>query len=215
MKIKWLGHAAFLITSDQGTKIITDPYQPGGAITYGGIDETADVVTVSHQHADHNYVAQIQGNPQVVDKAGSTQAKGMEFRGVATFHDPSQGSQRGANIIFCFTVDGVRICHAGDIGHQLSPQQIQEIGPVDVLLAPVGGAYTVDAAGAAQVCEQLKPKVVIPMHFKTDKIAYPITGVDEFTKGRPSVRQVGSSEVEFKAGQLPSATETVVLQPAL
>lgn len=217
MKIKWLGHSAFLITSDQGTKIITDPYEPGGfgAINYGKINETADVVTVSHDHADHNFVSQIQGNPQVLDKVGSAKVKGIEFRGVATFHDTSQGTERGPNTVFCFDVDGVRICHTGDLGHQLSPQQAQEVGPVDVLLVPVGGAFTVDAAGAAQLCEQLKPKVVIPMHFKTEKILLPLTGVEDFTKGRSPVRQVGSSEVEIRAGQLPAATETVVLQPAL
>lgn len=215
MKIKWLGHSAFLITSDQGTRIITDPYQPGGAISYGGIDEAADVVTVSHGHSDHNYVAQIKGNPQVLNAAGSAQAKSIEFLGTATFHDSTEGSQRGSNLVFCFTVDGVRVCHAGDLGHPLSAQQVQEIGPVDLLLVPVGGAYTVDAAGAAQICEQLKPKLVIPMHFKTDKLAFPIAGVDEFLKGRSSVRHANSSEVEIKAGQLPTATETVVLQPAL
>ena len=215
MKIKWLGHASLLITSEEGLKIISDPYSVGGGINYGKIQETADIVVVSHDHPDHGNVAAVKGKPEVVSTLGSRRVKGIEFKGIASYHDEAKGRQRGPNIIFCFTVDKMRICHLGDLGHQLDTSQIAEIGGVDILLIPVGGFYTIDAKGAAKVCEQLSPKVVIPMHYKTAKCDYPISGVDDFLKGRKNVRRLDVAEVEFKKEQLPSATETVVLKHAL
>ena len=215
MKIKWLGHASFLITSDGGVRVITDPYHRAGGIEYGPIQETADVVTVSHQHQDHNNVAAVKGSPTVVDVPGVKSVKGVEFLGVTSYHDGRKGAQRGNNIVFCFTVDGVRICHLGDLGHELDEGKVKEIGAVDILFIPVGGFYTIDARQAASVCEALKPRVVIPMHVKTAKCDYPITGVEDFLKGRKNVRRVAASETEIKRDNLPSETETIVLQHAL
>jgi L-ascorbate metabolism protein UlaG (beta-lactamase superfamily) len=215
MKIKWLGHASFLITSDTGVKIITDPYSVGAGIAYGKIQEAADIVTISHQHGDHNNRGAVKGNPQVVEGTGSKSVGGVEFTGIASYHDEAKGGQRGPNTIFCFVVDGMRICHLGDLGHPLTKEQIAQIGEVDILLVPVGGYFTIDARGATQLCEQLNPRVVIPMHYRTAKCAYPIAGVEDFLKGRKEVRRVESSEVELKKEQLPSTTETVVLKHAL
>lgn len=214
MKVKWLGHASFLITSDSGIKIITDPYAPTpGRLNYGEINESADIVVYSHEHGDHNNVAAVKGNPQVISGSGVKEAKGIQFKGIATYHDDSKGSQRGPNTIFCFTVDGMRLCHLGDLGHQLSAEQVKEIGEVDILMSPVGGFYTIDAAGAKQVVEKINPKVVIPMHFRNDRCLYPIAPVDDFLKGRAKVRRLDGSEEEFKKGKLPATTETVVLKP--
>ena len=215
MKVKWLAHAAFLITSDQGTRIITDPYEAGGGLSYASIDEAADIVTVSHDHADHNNAAAVRESPQVVKGAGVKEVKGIPFKGIPTYHDESQGGQRGPNTIFCFAVDGMRLCHLGDLGHPLSKEQVSGIGEVDILFSPVGGFFTIDAPVAAQLCDSLKPKVVIPMHFKTAKCAYPIADVEDFLKGRSDVNRLDASEVEFKRENLPAATQTVVLKPAL
>jgi L-ascorbate metabolism protein UlaG (beta-lactamase superfamily) len=215
MKIKWLGHACFLITSEGGLRVITDPYAVGGGIDYSPIKETADVVVVSHDHGDHNNVSAVQGKPEVVKGSGTKTAKGIRFKGVATSHDASQGTQRGSNTIFCFSIDGLNLCHMGDLGHVLSPGQVTEIGVVDILFVPVGGFFTIDAAMASQVCDQLKPRIAIPMHFKTPKCAYPIAGVEDFLKGKKGVRKVVGSEVEFEREDLPTGTEIVLLQPAL
>jgi L-ascorbate metabolism protein UlaG (beta-lactamase superfamily) len=215
MKIKWLGHASFLMTSDGGVRVITDPYHRTGGIEYGPIQETADVVTVSHQHQDHNNVAAVKGNPTVVDVPGAKSVKGIELLGVPSYHDGRKGAQRGPNIIFCFTIDGVRVCHLGDLGHDLDAGKVKEIGAVDVLLVPVGGFYTIDARQATSVSEALKPRVVIPMHVKTAKCDYPITGVEDFLKGRKNVSRVATSETEINKDKLPSETETIILQHAL
>jgi L-ascorbate metabolism protein UlaG (beta-lactamase superfamily) len=215
LKTKWLGHSSFLVTSEDGITIITDPYEVGGGLSYGRIREAADIVTISHEHTDHNNAAAIRGTPQVVRGAGSKVVKGIEFKGIASYHDRSRGKERGPNTIFCFVVSDVKICHLGDLGHQLNDKQIADIGDVDVLLTPIGGYFTIDPQDAAQICDRLNPRVVIPMHYQNDRCAFPIAGVDEFLKGRAGVRRMDTSEVELNAGQLPPTTETVVLKPAL
>jgi L-ascorbate metabolism protein UlaG (beta-lactamase superfamily) len=215
MKIKYLAHSAFVITSDTGVKIITDPYETSPGLTYGEITESADIVSVSHEHFDHCNVAAVKGSPAVVRRAGSSTAKGIDFKGIASYHDQAKGSLRGNNIIFCFEVDSIRVCHLGDLGHLLDDKQLKEIGSVDILLIPVGGYFTIDAKAAAQVCDQLKPRVVIPMHYRTEKSFPDIAGVDEFIKGKDNVTWQDSSEVEFKAGGLPTASQIIVLKPAL
>jgi L-ascorbate metabolism protein UlaG (beta-lactamase superfamily) len=212
MKIKYLAHAAFLITADTGVKIVTDPYTTTPGLKYGGIQETADIVTVSHEHGDHNNVDAVRGNPKVLRAGG--EVKGITIRAIPTAHDATGGSQRGKNTIFCFEVDGINICHCGDLGHALAEEQAKAIGKVDVLMIPVGGFFTIDAKTATKVGERLKPKVIIPMHFKTEKMDYPISGVDEFIKGKSNVTR-GSSEIEFKAGTLPAAMQIIVLKPSL
>jgi len=213
MKIKWLGHASFLISSDSGVRIITDPYEPNDKLRYGEINKSADIATVSHDHFDHSNVAAVKGNPQVVKD--NAEIKSIKFKGIATFHDAAGGKDRGSNTIFCFEVDGVKVCHLGDLGHGLTADQAAAIDAVDVLLLPVGGFYTIDAAVASRVAEQLKPKVIIPMHFKNNKCDFPISGVDEFLRGKKDVSQPDASEVEFKAGELPTTTQIIVLKPAL
>jgi len=215
MNIKWLGHSCFLITSEEGLRVITDPYSVGQGISYSRIEETADIVVVSHDHFDHNNVSAVRGKPEVVRGNGMKTARGIQFRGVASYHDSSQGKQRGANTIFCFSLDGIKLCHLGDLGHLLSQVQINEIGAVDVLFVPVGGFYTIDAANASRVCDRLEPSVIIPMHFRTARCEFPISGVADFVHGKKKVKEVGSSQIEFKLGELPMATEIVVLESAL
>jgi L-ascorbate metabolism protein UlaG (beta-lactamase superfamily) len=213
MKTKYLAHAAFLITSDVGTRIVTDPYETSDALKHGVIKETADIVTVSHEHGDHNNISAVQGNPKIV--RASAEVKGIKIKAVPAAHDDAGGSQRGKNTVFCFEVDGINVCHAGDLGHVLTAEQVKAIGKVDVLMLPVGGFFTIDAKTAAKVCDQLKPKVIIPMHFKTDKINFPIGGVDEFLKGKSNVTRVNNSEIELKAGKLPTGAQIMVLKPSL
>ena len=213
MKVKYLGHSAFLITSDEGLRIITDPYTRGSSLTYGEIKESADIVTISHDHSDHCNPAGVRGSPQVVKGAGRVVVKGIEFNGIASYHDEARGRMRGNNTIFCFDVDGMRVCHLGDLGHLLDDRQLLEIGSVDILLIPVGGYFTIDARAASQVCNQLKPAVIIPMHYKTEKGIPGISGVDGFINGKDNVTRLDSSEIEFKQ-PLPTS-QILVLRPAL
>ncbi|MBN1253710.1 MAG: MBL fold metallo-hydrolase [Deltaproteobacteria bacterium] len=218
MKITWYGHASFLITTAKGIKIITDPYEPGafgGELQYGPISDEADIVTVSHDHADHNYVQGLPGKPQVIKGAGRHEIKGVVVEGFSAFHDASQGSQRGANIIFTFLTDDIRVCHLGDLGHVLSDNDIKNIGQIDVLMVPVGGAFTIGAKEASTVVGQLRPKLIFPMHLKTAKCNIPIEPVDTFLQGKKDVQRLDESSFIFTKEDLKTGLGIVVLQPAL
>ncbi|MFQ5827461.1 MAG: MBL fold metallo-hydrolase, partial [Dehalococcoidia bacterium] len=140
---------------------------------------------------------------------------GIYFVGIPAYHDGSGGRERGTNIIFRFTVDGLRICHLGDLGHPLSDQQLDDLGEIDLLFIPVGGFFTIDGAVATQICNDLRPRVVVPMHYKTPKCDFPIVGVDKFLEGKAKVRRLETAEVEIKAEELPAPYEVVALRPAL
>lgn len=214
MKIKWLGHACFLITSSNGTKIITDPYKVEKAIHYAPIKEKADIVLVSHDHWDHNNVTEIQGDPLVVTTSNSRTEKGIEIKGIDTFHDNSSGKERGPNRVYCFTMDNIRVCHLGDLGHVLTQQQVEEIGQVDVLIVPVGGNYTIGASDASVICDTLQPKIVIPMHYKNSKCDFPIDDISPFLKIMNKVKNTKYAEIDITSDKLPTAMEIMVLLPA-
>lgn len=176
MQLKWYGHSCFLMTAEDGTRILTDPCDPSTGYTLSGIE--TDVVTVSHGHFDHNYLAAAAGDPLVIDTAGAHTACGVTITGVPTWHDEVQGAKRGPNIAFIYEIDGLRIAHLGDLGEVPAQGTLDVFGHIDVLLVPVGGFYTIDAEAARQVANLLRPSVVVPMHYKTPVIGFPIAGVD-------------------------------------
>lgn len=213
MKIKFLGHASFLIESDKGVRIITDPYKPGcfdGGIKYEPITETADIVTISHEHDDHN-CTDIKGNPAIVRGAGMKETKGIKITGTDVFHDESGGAERGTNTIYKMTIDGMNIIHLGDLGHPLSDEDVTKLVPVDILFVPVGGYFTIDAVIAEDTVKKLGPKVVIPMHFKTDKCGFPIAGVEEYIDNKSTKKFEG--EVQIRKQDLPDESVIYLLTP--
>jgi L-ascorbate metabolism protein UlaG (beta-lactamase superfamily) len=145
------------------------------------------MVMISHDHTDHNNASAGGASSQVIFGPGEYSCLGLEIRGIRSFHDQKKGRLRGENTIFCFQLDGIRICHLGDLGHILSSSQISEIGPVDLLFLPVGGRYTIDAKGADEVMRQIHPSLVVPMHYRTGGLGFKLDGVDEFLKGKKEV----------------------------
>ena len=210
--IKWLGHSCFLISLDDKLRIVTDPFDE--SIGYPKPDVSADVCLVSHEHFDHNCVSVVKGKPEVVKGGKEKKVKGVNFKGVDAFHDGKKGSLRGKDTIFCWELGGIKFAHVGDLGTELSQDQIKEIKAVDVLFIPTGGYYTIDARTADKVVSSLNPKVVIPMHYKTSVMGpnFPIAGVDEFLKGKENVVKVGKNSVTFKKETLPQKTTIYVLE---
>jgi L-ascorbate metabolism protein UlaG (beta-lactamase superfamily) len=218
MRIEYLGHACFCVTAGDGTRLVTDPYEAGGfdgAIGYNTVGIEAEGVTVSHEHADHCHVASVKGDPQVIRTTDGGTVGPFNISGTMTAHDTAGGAERGLNIVFVIEADGLRVAHLGDLGHALSIEQVKAIGPVDVLLAPVGGFYTIDATTAAAVADALGAKVIIPMHYKTDKLGFDISGVQDFLEIQPDrVKPLGSSACEVSAEALPEMPEVWLLDPA-
>lgn len=209
MKIKWLGHACFLITTDSGIRIVTDPFDETVGYPVPAVE--ADIVTRSHDHFDHNHVEAVRGDFQLINGVGSFYVSDVHITGIKTYHDEVMGQKRGQNVVYVIEADDMRICHLGDLGHLLDDKTVGEIGPVDILFIPVGGTYTIDAEEAVKVAAQLNPRLIIPMHFKTPVMNFPITGVELFLDKMGAGERVGSNELSVSRQDLADGTQVKVL----
>lgn len=178
LRIRWHGHSCFGITNE--ITLVTDPHD-GKSIGISAPDVSGDIIFVSHDHYDHNSVKTVEKEESIVKRNEIEEAvKEVMIKGVKSFHDESGGSKRGENIIYLFSMDDISFCHLGDLGHELGENDIQQIGNVDVLFIPVGGNFTIDANKAWDVINGIKPRIVVPMHYKIGGLSLPIAGVDSF-----------------------------------
>ncbi len=217
MILTYHGHSTFRIKGKKGT-VITDPYEDYIGMPLPRL--SGDIVTVSHDHKDHNAFKKISGttrrdNPFIINKSGEYEVGGISIFGVRTFHDANGGVERGENIVYTALVDGLRICHLGDLGHELSPEQIEDIGSVDVLLCPVGGVYTIDPELAVKTIRSIEPGIVIPMHYKTAQHNADVFGdmksLEDFLKVYGlSPEPVPKLEIDSTLS-IPEETELIVL----
>ncbi|MFZ2470489.1 MAG: MBL fold metallo-hydrolase [Methanothrix sp.] len=183
----WMGHSCFLLKSEDGHSLLLDPFHESD-VGYAMPITEVDIVIISHDHMDHNNVDAAGSKAEVIFGPGEYICHGMQIRGIKSYHDAQRGTERGTNTIFCFTLDGIRICHLGDLGHTLSQTQVKTIGPVDLLFLPVGGRYTIDAVGANEVMRQLHPAVAVPMHYRTGALGFELEPVDDFLKDKGPVK---------------------------
>jgi L-ascorbate metabolism protein UlaG (beta-lactamase superfamily) len=218
MRISYLGHSAFVLTLEDGRRILFDPYESGaygGALAYAPITGSFDVVVVSHDHADHCCAEVTSKASHVIDAAGTQRIGGITVTSIPTFHDDSKGAERGKNLLSVVEADGLRIVHLGDLGHSIGEKEKRALGAVDIVFVPVGGHFTIDAETAVRVVKSLGARIVIPMHFKTDKVDFPVKGVEAFTGLMENVERAGRSEITVTREALPGETKVVVLEPAL
>lgn len=208
--LEWLGHSAFLIKGHSFT-ILTDPYNEDVGYPLRRVE--ADVVTISHEHFDHNFLGMVKDSPEVLrglkdngtafsplDKA----VKGVHFKTLPSFHDDVNGRERGPNAIFVMEAVGLRIVHLGDLGEAGSISALAS-QPVDLLLIPVGGTYTIGPQQAKEIIKKLKPKVTIPMHYKTEPVRLPLEGVGSFLRKAPfPVRTFSGPRVTLSRKSLPT-----------
>lgn len=220
-KLTWFGQSCFLMETAQGTRVLMDPTS---AVSGSPVAEAvaADLVTISHEHADHNSLKLAGGSPKVLrgltaDKKGwmkiNERFRDLSIRTIGVYHDEELGRQRGLNSIFVFEVAGLRVAHLGDLGHTLSDQQLSDLGQVDVVLVPVGGTFTIDAERAARVVDQIRPRlIVVPMHYRTDAASSKdLEAVDAFLQGRPHVRRIEGNTFLLSALKKRPGAEVVVL----
>lgn len=210
MKIEYLGHSCFKLTESTGTSIVCDPYSD--EIGYAMRKVSADAVTVSHGHYDHNAVQNVDGAPILIDGGQNNGLAGVEINSIKSFHDTSRGKKRGENTIFKFRMDGIDVCHLGDLGEECSSALIDELLPVNVLLIPVGGTYTIDAEMAKEYVDRIMPEVVIPMHYRDKGCKLDIDKVDAFLNLFDDVEEVDESSIELMRNDLKDDTKIVVLR---
>ena len=177
MKIEYFGHSCFKLTANHLTSVVTDPYTKVGYELPSGF--SADIVTISHSHFDHAYTQAV-SSKYIVRDIDKRTLQGVTIQGVKSWHDEKQGSLRGENIIYKITMDGLTVCHLGDLGEPITQSLVQKIGKVDILLIPIGGTYTINALQAKAYIDAIAPKMAIPMHYKGLDCALDITDEKEF-----------------------------------
>jgi len=209
MEITWYGHACFRLYQ-RGASAVTDPYEK--EIGYELPRLRAEVVTVSHDHPGHRNVTSVRNRKLVVTGPGEYEVNGVFITGIATFHDDKKGQDRGRNTIYLFDFDGLKICHLGDLGHILSQAQVEALNSVDVLLIPVGGVSTVNAALAAEVVSLLEPKIVVPMHYRLPSLAFKLDPVSKFLKAMGLDDVSPQESLSVTPSNLSEETQVVLLK---
>lgn len=218
MKLTFIGHACFLVQAEAGLRILVDPYQPGafgGKMGLKPFLEPVDIVLSSHEHLDHFHLDRAFGTPDVVRSQATVQ--GIEFRGVRLPHDAEEGARRGFVTGFRFEVDGLAVVHPGDVGRPPRPLEAASLSPVDVLLLPVGGTFTVGPSEAIETIEALRPRIVIPMHYRWKTVDIPLLPVEDFLelarrKGF-AVQYPATQPVTIDRATRPGSTTILVLSP--
>jgi L-ascorbate metabolism protein UlaG (beta-lactamase superfamily) len=209
MEIKYLGHSCFRIKG-KNTTVITDPFAP--ELGYNLVKQSANIVTVSHQHNGHNHTADITGDPRIVFRPGEYEIGDAIIIGMPSFHDSEKGIIRGKNVIFVIAMDDLVICHLGDLGHTLKETEVEEIGNVDVLLIPVGDMSALNANNAARLVRQIEPAIVIPMHYKLPQINRELEPVERFLGEMGASAVLPQPKLMVTKANLPLPTQVVVLE---
>ena len=211
MENSWLGHSCFQLRGKNVT-LITDPFSPQPGHSLGKV--SASIVTVSHNHPGHNYVMGIGGNPRVVRGPGEYEISDVLITGVASYHDSKRGQERGRNTIYVIHMDDLVICHLGDLGHTLQEEQLEEVADADILLIPIGGQNTINAAQAAEVISQVEPHIAIPMHYHPsapEGVRDSLSPLDKFCREMGVEMMNTQSKLIVTRSTLPAETQVVIL----
>jgi L-ascorbate metabolism protein UlaG (beta-lactamase superfamily) len=207
MEISWLGHSCFQLRGKNVT-LITDPFSPQLGHSLGKV--SAPIVTISHNHPGHNYVEGISGDPRIVRGPGEYEISDVLITGVASYHDDKHGQELGRNTIYIIHMDDLVICHLGDLGHVLQEEQLEEVADADILLVPIGGQHTINAAQAAEVISQVEPHIVIPMHYSHPTGDAP-NSLDKFCREMGIEAFNPQPKLSMTRSTLPAETQVVVL----
>lgn len=195
MKITWFGHSCFLLQDSTGARLLTDPFDK--SLGYALPNESVDIVTISHNHFDHNNSQGLPGIPRIIDSLGNHQVGNIKIRGIPSFHDREYGAKRGPNIIFVIEMTSYTLCHLGDLGHTLDDKTLKDIGPVDILMLPIGGNYTIDAEEAALIAKAINSRIILPMHYKTSFTPITLQGAENFIIKMNHVEKINDSFIEI------------------
>lgn len=209
MEITWLGQSCFRIQGKE-TTIVIDPYDPKLGLKLPK-KLSADLLLVTHDHYDHNYIKGVSGNPYIINTPGEYEVEGVLVTGIELFHDKKQGADRGKTTAFIVELDGITICHLGDVGQDLSDSEVEKLGDIDILMIPTGGVYTINAEEAAKIIGEIEPKITIPMHYKLPCLAEPLDSVKKFTE-KVKAKTEKNDVLKVKENTLPQERSVSVLK---
>lgn len=217
MEITYLGHSSFRLKGKSAV-VLTDPFDPL-MVGLKFPKTTADIVTVSHGHDDHNKTALVSGVKMIINEPGEYEVMGVSVIGIHTNHDDKNGEERGGNTIYLYEIDGLRLCHLGDLGHKLDDGVVEELGTLDILMIPVGGIYTIDPKTASEIVRSIEPSITIPMHFKRSGMNMETFGelseVGDFLKEVSMVVEESDKLTIKKNDLLEGESRVVVMSPKI
>lgn len=217
MNINWYGQSCFQVSSSQGknnhVSIAIDPFDESAGLRVPKLQ--ADIVLITHDHSDHNNLKAVSGQPFIVKGPGEYDLKGVFIQGISGYHDNTQGTQRGSITIYTIETEGIRLCHLSDLGQkELTSSQLDKIGDIDILMIPVGGIYTIDAAEAVKIMAQIEPRIIIPMHYKIPKLKIKLDNIDKFLKNLGIKKPESLLKLSIKKKDISTEeAKIVVLQP--
>ena len=217
MQIIWEGQSCFQIITQKAknsqVNIVIDPFGPETGLKLPSLE--ADVLLTTHSHSDHNNWKAVSKNPFLITGPGEYEIQGVFIQGISSWHDNSQGKERGENTIYTIEAEGLRLCHLGDLGQkELTSEQIDKIGEIDILMIPVGGVYTISSKEALKVMSQIEPAITIPMHYQLPKLKSKLEGVDKFLKSLGIKSVNPESKLTIKKKDISSEeAKVVVLKP--
>lgn len=209
MDITWLGQSCFKIQG-KDTTLVIDPYDPKLGIKLPKKLE-AEILLITHDHYDHNNKEAVSGNPYLIKTPGEYEIKGVQINGIEMFHDKNQGKDRGKTTAYIIEIDEVKICHLGDIGQDLSDEDIEKLGDIDILMIPTGGVYTINAEEAAKIIGEIEPKISIPMHYKIPCLVEKLDTIDKFTD-KVKAKTEKSDMLKVKKESLPQEPLVSILK---
>ncbi len=209
MEIDWFGHACFRLRGREGT-VITDPYSKEIGLSFPR--PRADIVTLSHDHPGHNFANGVKGEPRVLSGPGEYEIKNIFVTGIPTAHDKKGGKERGKNTVYTIEMDGLTICHLGDLGHVPTQPQAEAFGNVNILLVPVGGVSTINASEAAEIVSLLEPQVIIPMHYQLPDLAFKLDPAAKFFKALGIKPPDAAPSLKVTKDSLPKETVFFLLE---
>lgn len=217
MNITWKGQSFFVIDvksgENDGVTVAIDPYDNKIGLRAPNVE--ADILLISHSHSEHSNTKAVKGHPFTINSAGEYEVKDIFIKGIPAFHDSVDGKERGSVVIYKIEAEGLKLCHLSDLGQkELLPEQLEQIGEVDILMAPVASSHSLDAKGAAQIISQIEPRIVIPMHYKLPNIKIDLDGVDKFLKVMGAEDIKPEKKLKITSSHLPTEeTHIVILEP--
>jgi len=217
MQIIWKGQSCFQIITQTGknnqTSLVIDPFDESIGLRVPKLE--ADILLITHSHFDHSNKRAISGSPFIIDGPGEYEIKNVFIQGIPSWHDEKEGKDRGENTIYTIEAEDLKLSHLGDLGQkELSDEQLNKIGDVDILMIPVGGIYTIDSKIAPKIISQIEPKIVIPMHYQIPRLKAKLDGLDKFLKAMGVKSTEPLNKLAIKKKDLPEEEmRIIVLKP--
>lgn len=210
MQIIWYGHSCFLIKTYNGKRILMDPFD--NSLGYKTDFPKCDIVTMSHSHSAHSHLNILNYKTKIINSMGTFNLNYLNIIGIKTFHDNCNGLKRGSNIIFLLKFDNVYICHLGDLGHIPSDYILDKLKNIDVLFIPIGGHFTLNGDEAYNLCSFIQPKLIIPMHYKTNTLKMNLDDCKNFLIHMPVIEKINSNLLNIDNISDDSLMKTILLK---